>query len=168
MTLLSTLNERIEAVRGQDQDAAFLLIQRVQLLLHSTGALGAVLEDCDAILSSDSKDTASRQLAHAVRALLLAFLGADGLAAEDVRACGGKVLLRSKKDCPAAFVCSAADWHRCRRSAMLRRHPELRDLYARKGDAVVTGGLLLLLTSVQFGLAVLVCPMSWWITVSAA
>lgn len=146
----ATLNARIDKLEEDGRDASVLKANRAQLLVERLGGLGAALEDCDSVLLSSSTHVEAKTKALGVRALILAFLGADKLASQDLkllREGQPSVSQRVRDDIPAAFVCSAADWHRARRLAMLRRHPELRDMYSSVTDTAVTCVLMLVLVA---------------------
>jgi len=88
-----------------------------------------------------------------LRALILAFLGADDLAMEDFRVVQDHPLSikppTQRSACPLSFVCSAAEWHRARRQAMLHRYPQIQALYLRDN------GHILRLTAMVLALSVI-------------
>jgi len=129
---------------------------RAERLLETPRALSACLACLDDALDdpaglADEHVSAMRHM----RALVLAFLGADGLAMADLAALGdGAPALRQRRVAPLAFVASAGDWHRARRQAMLRRYPGLAQLYKRDhGDVVAMSALLLALVALHLVVA---------------
>ncbi|KAH9260081.1 hypothetical protein BASA81_001853 [Batrachochytrium salamandrivorans] len=129
-------------------------------LFNTRGGLSDCLSLCDTILSSPETPT-TRPVVHFLalnyRAVILLFLGCDELAEKDIQLLlelysKQYALISPQGDCPLSFVCSAADWHRTRRFAMLRRRPELKLLYNNlDGDVYRT--ILLLLVLVMSHLA---------------
>jgi len=170
--MLELLSKEIDERARQGKDVSVLLATRAELLLDHRGALGACLADCDQVLLSQDPRPKARLKALPIRALVFAFLGADELAEKDLQAYDDLVeafpdlvddehvqkqnMYLLKQDCPAAFVCSAADWHRARRFAMVRRRPDLKELYDCESDAYISSGLLVLLVIIHLGCAYIV------------
>lgn len=124
-------------------------------LFNTRGGLSDCLSLCDTILSSPKP---IRPVVHFLalnyRAVILLFLGCDDGAEKDIQVLIERfpkqyAQMSAQEDCPPSFACSAADWHRARRFAMLRRRgPELKLLYSNLGrDVNRTVGLLLVLVA---------------------
>ena len=170
--MIELLTTEIEALRRQGKDASLALAERAEKLLDTIGGLGASLADCDEVLISQMAKPKARIKVLPIRALIFSFLGADELANKDLEEIERlkleneklaqeyeaareetKAVLNAYEDCPAAFVCNAADWHRTRRFAMLRRRPEIKNMYESKSDIFVTCGLMFTLILIHLACA---------------
>lgn len=140
--MLEQITEKIEGEREKSLDVSLLLAYRAQLLLESQGGLGSAFLDCEEILENPNSKSTAKASALSIRALILSFLGVDELAEQDLQRKSELGFLEfpvePREDCPAAFICSAADWHRIRRFAMLRLKPELKSLCETNSDVYKT------------------------------
>jgi fatty acid desaturase len=157
-SMIQLLTREISLREADAKDVSLLLAARAELLLEKLGCLGACLSDCDQVLFTPESKIKAKLKVLPIRALILGFLGADDLAERDlvefkeltIKAGPGDIPEEDnhmifREDCPAAFVCNAADWHRSRRFAMIRRHPEVKSLYDSESDLIITCSLAIML-----------------------
>ena len=127
-------------------------VDRVENLLENQGGLGACLLECDELLGNPNVSANIRWRILPIRALIFGFLGVDQLAEIDLKEFEELTksqlelqIENNRQDCPAAFVCSAAEWHRIRRDAMRRRYPFLKRLKTDEDDGFITLAIMLAL-----------------------
>lgn len=148
-------NDDDDGAREQLEES---LAYTAKVLFHERGGLSDCLQLCDKILDEPSfapPRNEAQCLALCYRAIILIFLACDSLALQDLQ----RLKLEHKEeyakmgflfDCPQSFVCSASEWHRARRFAMLRRCPQLKQMYNTKQTVNQTIALLFALVCVHF------------------